>query len=121
MMFAAKDFLFNTDAISRVTGEPTSGFKVNGSFGAMGRVSVERDWYTNGTTARPAKYNPATGQWADVGTGTVLTATQIGTLRHYQMIINYDDRVRSQATRPPGLPIGNGTKIFVGFSNWEEL
>jgi hypothetical protein len=121
MMFAAKDFLFNTDAISRATAEPTSGFKVNGSFGAMGRVSVERDWYTNGTTARPAKYNPTTGQWADLGTGTVLTTTQIGTLRHYQMIINYDDRVRNQGTRPPGLPIGNGTKIFVGFSNWEEL
>jgi hypothetical protein len=86
----------------------------------MGRVSVERDWYTNGTTAKPAKYNPTTGQWADVETGTVLTATQIGTLRHYQMIVNYDDRVRSPETRPPGLPRG-GTNIFAGFSNWEEL
>jgi hypothetical protein len=120
MMFAAKDFLFNTDAISRATAEPTSGFTVNGSFAAMGRVSVERDWYTNGTTARPAKYNPTTSQWTDVGTGTVLTTTQIGTLRHYQMIVNYDDRVRNPETRPPGLPRGSG-RIFSGFSNWEEL
>lgn len=37
------------------------------------------------------------------------------------MIINYDDRVRNQGTRPPGLPVGSGTKIFAGFSEWEEL
>jgi hypothetical protein len=36
------------------------------------------------------------------------------------MIVNYDDRVRSTETQPPGLPRG-GASIFAGFSNWEEL
>jgi hypothetical protein len=124
MMFAANDFLFNTDAISRQTAEPTTGFIINGSFCAMNQVSVERNWYTRGSgtssTARAANYNSTTGQWVDVLTGTALTSTETGTLRHYQMIINYDDRVRSQKTQPPGLPRGAG-RIFAGFSNWEEL
>ncbi len=121
MMYAAKDFLYNADAVSRTTAEPTSGFTVNGSFAAMGQVKIERDWYTNSGTARPARYNSATGIWVDSRTGTALTATQVTSIRHYQMIVNYDDRVRSSETRPPGLPMGNGTKIFAGFSNWEEL
>jgi len=124
MMFAANDFLFNTDAITRRSAEPDSGFTVNGSFCAMGKVSIDRDWYTKGSghtaTARAARYDSTTGQWADSETGTVLTSTETGTLRHYQMIINYDDRVRNQMTQPPGLPRGNG-RIFAGFSNWEEL
>ena len=136
MMYAAKDFLFNTDAVSRATAEPTSGFTVNGSFAAMGQVKIERDWYdktttttttsyghtttTTTTTAMSARYNSATGTWVDSQTGTALTATQVSSIRHYQMIVNYDDRVRSPDTQPPGLPRG-GTKIFSGFSNWEEL
>jgi hypothetical protein len=120
MMFAADDFLFNTDAVTHNSAEPTSGFTVNGSFAAMGQVKVERDWYTNGMTAKPTHYNAATGQWVDSISGTVLTSTQVSSIRHYQMIINYDDRVRSQETRPPGLPKGGAT-IFAGFSNWEEL
>jgi hypothetical protein len=120
MMFAAKDFLFNTDAVTKNSAEPTSGFTVNGSYAAMGQVKVERDWYTSGTTARPTHYNAATGQWVDSLSGAVLTSTQVSSIRHYQMIVNYDDRVRSSETRPPGLPKG-GTTIFAGFSNWEEL
>jgi hypothetical protein len=120
MMFAAKDFLFSTDAISRATAEPTSGFTVNGSFAAMGEVKVERDWYTHSGTARSAKYNSATSTWVDSKTGTALTATQVTSIRHYQMIVNYDDRVRDASTRPPGLPRGT-SKIFSGFLNWEEL
>jgi hypothetical protein len=69
---------------------------------------------------RPSEYNSTTGQWFDAKTGTVLTSTQIGTMTHYQMIVNYDERVRNENTCPPGLPRG-GKKIFAGFSNWEEL
>lgn len=45
---------------------------------------------------------------------------EIGSLRHYQMKITYDDRVRTQDTQPPGLPRGKGT-IFGGLKYWEEL
>jgi hypothetical protein len=131
MMFAANDFLFNTDAVSRRSSEPTTGFTVNGCFAAMNQVLVDRDWYTKRTQnpvthrwsdePRPAHYNTTTGQWLDAETGTVLTSSESATMRHYQMIVNYDDRVRNQETRPPGLPRGSGTKIFAGFSNWEEL
>jgi len=124
MMFAANDFLFNTSPVTRKKAEPTTGFTVNGNFAAMGRVDIIRDWYTAGTghssTAKPAYYNPNTGQWEDAETGVVLNSSQINSLRHYQMIVNYDDRVRNQETQPPGLPRG-GTKIFAGFSNWQEL
>jgi hypothetical protein len=120
MMFAANDFLFNTDAVTHNSAEPTSGFTINGSFAAQGQVKVERDWYTSGTTARPAHYDAATSQWIDSLSGAVLTSTQVSSIKHYQMIVNYDDRVRGKETRPPGLPKG-GTNIFAGFSNWEEL
>jgi hypothetical protein len=124
MMFAANDFLFNTDAVSRNTAEPTSGFTINGSFAAMGQVKIERDWYNkvvgSATTAMPAHFDPATSKWTDSRTGAVLSSTETNSIRHYQMIVNYDARVRSPETQPPGLPRG-GTKIFTGFSNWEEL
>jgi hypothetical protein len=120
MMFAAHDFLYNTDAVSRSTAEPESGFTVNGSFAALNKVSVERDWYTSGSTPRPAHFDPTANQWVDSETGVALTSTEIGTLRHYQMIVNYDDRVRTQKTQPPGLPRGTGT-IFEGLTKWEEL
>jgi hypothetical protein len=123
VMFAANDFLFSTDAISRKSAEPTTGFTVNGCFGAMNQVSMNRDWYTKGgtATAAAARYDTATNKWVDAGTGTQLTSIEINTLRHYQMVLNYDDRVRDQATQPPGLPRGGGTKIFEGFSNWKEI
>jgi hypothetical protein len=120
MMFAANDFFYNADPVSRQSAEPTTGFTVNGCFSAMNQVLVERDWYTQGTEAKPVRYNPVTGQWTDLKTGTVLTSAEVDTIRHYQMIVNYDDRVRNQNTRPPGLPRGAG-RIFAGFSNWEEL
>ncbi len=127
MMFAANDFLYNSESVFRKPAEPTMGFTVNGSFTAMNRVQVERDWYTQdggtGTDAkmaRPAQYNPATGQWLDSETGAALTTTEIDSRRHYQMIINYDERVRNQGTQPPGLPRG-GAMIFAGFSHWEEI
>jgi hypothetical protein len=124
MMFAAKDFLYNTDNINRKAAEPTSGFTVNGNFAAMGDVSVERDWYTagsgSGSAAKPARYNSSSAQWEDAETGVALNSTQIDSIRHYQMIVNYDDRVRNIDTQPPGLPRG-GTKVFAGFSNWQQF
>jgi hypothetical protein len=120
LMFAANNFLYNINSVSGALGEPKSGFVFNGSFAASNQISINRDWYTKTSEARPAVYKPATSQWVDAVTGTVLTSTQTGTLRHYQMVVNYDDRVRSQQTQPPGLP-GGGLVIFAGFSHWEEL
>jgi hypothetical protein len=124
MMFAANDFLYNTDPITRVSGEPTSGFTITGNLAALNQVTIERDWYTRGSghsaVRRPARYDPATGKWYDSIDGTELTSTQISTIKHYQMIVNYDERVRNRSTQPPGLPKGVGL-IFSGLSNWEEL
>jgi hypothetical protein len=124
MMFAANDFLYNTDSITGRPGEPTSGFTITGNLAALNRVSIEREWYTKvsgwSRENRPACYNSTTGQWVDSETGAVLTSTQISTLRHYQMIINYDERVRTPDTQPPRLPRGAGT-IFAGLTNWEEV
>jgi hypothetical protein len=124
MMFAANDFLYNTDPITRVSGEPTSGFTITGNLAALNQVSIERDWYTKvsgrSSTRKPARYDPATGKWYDSITGTQLTSTQISTIKHYQMIVNYDERVRNRETQPPGLPRGVGL-IFSGLSNWEEM
>jgi hypothetical protein len=126
MMFAADDFLYNHDTVAQHAAEPTTGFTVIGNFAAMDKVVVERDWYTKdggkGTAtkmAAAARFNPAAGQWVDVDTEKALTSSEISSLRHYQMIVYYDDRVRSIDTQPPGLPQGTSV-IFAGFSNWEE-
>jgi len=120
LMFAANDFLYNTSTTTGKPAEPTTGFTVNGSFAAMNQVLIERDWYIKNSVARPAKYDNNTGGWVDSETGATLTLTEFNSLRHYQMIVNYDARVRSQQTQPPGLPQG-GSGIFAGLSNWEEL
>jgi hypothetical protein len=124
MMFAANDFLYNTDPITRNSAEPTSGFTVTGNLSALNNVLIERDWYTKGSgwssERRPARYNPETAQWVDALTRVVLTSGQISTIKHYQMIINYDERVRNRETQPPGLPRGVGL-IFGGIINWEAL
>jgi roadblock/LC7 domain-containing protein len=120
MMFAANNFLYNTDPLGSTLKEPDSGFTVTGNFTAINEVSIDRDWYTNGTERRPARYDPETDKWYDSGTKVELTTAQIGTMKHYRTTINYDDRVRSQSTQPPGLPRGVGL-IFEGLTNWEEL
>jgi hypothetical protein len=124
MMFAANDFLFNSKTLGNYPKEPESGFTITGNLAALNHVSIERDWYDkwNGYsyTARPARYDPATNKWYDSGTGAALTSTEISSMRHYQMVINYDDRVRTQNTQPPGLPRGTGL-IFDGITKWEEL
>ena len=121
MMFAAHDFLYNTRAIGTYNAEPKSGFVINGSMAALDKVSLERDWYTNASgTRRPARYNPSTNQWCDSGTGVALTSAQVDTMKHYRMVINYDDRVRMASTQPMGLPRGTGL-IFCGLTKWKEL
>jgi hypothetical protein len=125
LMFAGNDFLYNTDSVTREAEEPETGFSVYGNFAAMNQVSVRRDWYDaeigrGRTEARPAYYDPGTGQWIDLEDGSALSSSEIDTLRHYQMKVDYDARVRNVSTQPPGLPKGAGT-IFNGVVRWEEL
>jgi len=122
LMFAANNFLYNTDSVTGGAEEPETGFSVYGNFTALNQVSINRDWYDPDGTgeARPGYFDPSTSQWVDVETGAALTAGEIGSLRHYQMKVSYDDRVRTLTTQPPGLPRGGGT-IIAGLRNWEEL
>jgi hypothetical protein len=122
LMFAADSFLYSTDSVTGDAAEPTTGFSVYGNLNALNQVSIERDWYDDeGTgTARPAYFDSSLDQWVDLESGLALTSNEIGSLRHYQMKITYDDRVRTQDTQPPGLPRGKGT-IFGGLKYWEEL
>ncbi|MCP4261822.1 MAG: hypothetical protein GY774_30625 [Planctomycetes bacterium] len=122
LMFAANDFLYNTDSVTGGSEEPETGFSVYGNLNALNQISVNRDWYDDGGTgdAKPAYFDPITDQWVDVETGTALTGTEINSLRHYQMAISYDDRVSILETQPPGLPKGKGT-IFGGLRDWQEM
>ena len=129
MMFAANDFLYNTDPISATSAEPGSGFIINGSLIALNQVKIERDWYTESTTGsgyfkvdirKPCYYDPKSGKWFDTISKGALTLEQEATIKHYQMVLNYDDRVRSPETQPLGLPRGEGT-IYEGLCNWQEL
>jgi len=142
LMFAGNDFLYNTDSVTGQAGEPETGFSVYGNFAAMNQVSIRRDWYDtdggngngngygygrgrgngngNNSEARPAYYDPDTGQWIDLEDGSALSSSEIDSLRHYQMKVDYDARVRDIGTQPPGLPKGAGT-IFNGITRWEEL
>jgi hypothetical protein len=123
LMFAADSFLYNTDAVSGGTAEPTGGISIYGNLTALNQVSIERDWYkpTGGGGTRPAYFDPSTDQWVDLKTGTALTANEINSISHYQMAISYDDRVRTQETQPPGLPRAKEGIIFSGLKFWEEL
>jgi len=122
LMFAANDFLYNTDSVTGGSEEPETGFSVYGNFTALNQVSINRDWYdSDGTGApRPTYFDSGTSQWVDMETGLALTSGEIDSLRHYQMKIDYDDRVRTLNTQPPGLPRGAGT-IITGLTDWEEL
>ena len=114
--------MYNTDSVTGGLEEPTTGFTVFGNLAALNQVSIERDWYTDDLTGRaqPARFDAASGQWTDLGTGSVLTEEEINGLRHYRMEVGYDERVRVPETQPPGLPRGKGT-IFAGLKNWEEV
>ncbi|GAI26576.1 unnamed protein product, partial [marine sediment metagenome] len=121
LMFAGNDFLYSTDSVTASMMEPTTGFSIFGNFAAMNQIMVERDWYTDAMgRPKPAHYDSDTALWVDKETGIALTNTQVDGLRHYQMIIGYDDRVRTAETQAPGLPRG-GSVIFSGLTHWEEL
>jgi hypothetical protein len=125
LMFAGNDFLYNTDSVTGTPEEPETGFSVYGNFAAMNQVSIRRDWYDRRikkekTEPSPAYYDPDTGQWIDLEDGSVLSSSEIDTLRHYQMKVDYDARVRDVGTQPPGLPKGAGA-IFNGVTRWKEL
>jgi hypothetical protein len=87
-------------------------------------------WVKTGVGPANYQYDPVDQrwEWVDSVTGVELTDIEINgdastnreAMRHYQMVINYDDRVRSRDTQPPGLPRGVGV-IFEKLSNWEEL
>jgi hypothetical protein len=127
LMFAANDFLYNTDSVTGGSEEPETGFSVFGNLNALNQVVINRDWYDDGSTgqARPAYFDPAAGddgegEWVDLETGEALTSTEVDSLRHYQMIVTYDDRVKTNETQPPGLPRGD-SDIFGGLMNWQEV
>jgi hypothetical protein len=148
MMFAANNFYYNTDPVGSQLLEPESGFTITGNLTALNQISIDRDWYSTyeyryvrvgwswqwkwvETGQRPASYQYDSEEhqweWVDAETGEELTEIEINggdggrkAKRHYQMVINYDDRVRSRDTQPPGLPRGVGL-IFERLSNWEEL
>jgi len=122
LMFAADSFLYSTDSVTGGAAEPETGFSVYGNLNALNQVSIERDWYDDdGTgTARSASFDSNLDQWVDLESGLALTSNEIGSLRHYQMKITYDDRIRTIGTQPPALPRGTGT-IFSGLKRWEQL
>ena len=122
LMFAANDFLYNTNHVDRTEAEPETGFVVYGNFAAGNHVTINRDWYDPDVPGqpRPARYDRTTGQWIDITDGSALSPGEIGSLRHYQMVVDYDERVRNPDTQPPGLPRGPGI-IFGGIAYWEEL
>jgi hypothetical protein len=129
LMFAAHDFLYNTDSITGGSEEPETGFSVFGNFAALNQVSVNRDWYSYTyrdrwgrlrQERRPAYYDTTEEKWYDLNDGSILSENEFNSLRHYQMKITYDDRVRTPETQPPGLPRGVGS-IFAGLISWEEI
>ncbi|MEI6166327.1 MAG: hypothetical protein WCS52_03960 [bacterium] len=120
-MFAANDFYYNTSANTPTRQEePTTGFQVFGNYAAMNQVLVFRDWYTGSSGDRSAWYDPRTNRWLDSLTGTMLSSSQTNTLRHYQMTVKYDERIRNQSTQPPRLPrqqSGVGS-LYGGITQW---
>jgi len=126
-MFAANDFYYNFSANSGDPGEPESGFEVFGNFVALNEIKVYRDWYGTSSDPNPALYDPETSTWSDAITGTELTGEQVNGytetwyyswdrrhrwpqtrvvpgLRHYKMIVKYDERIHDPDTQPPDLP-----------------
>jgi len=133
-MLAANNFYYNTVANNpSLQIEPETGFQVYGNFAAMNQVNVYRDWYqysiTNGSGqnrvitwfTNAAWFNPSSNRWQDVVNGNLLLLSQTNTLRHYQMIVKYDERIRNQSTQPPGLPgLQSGTNgIYQKISDWK--
>jgi hypothetical protein len=122
-MFASHDFLYNVDSVSGDPKEPESGFEVYGNFSALNQVTVLRDWYTEDVSgdARPAYYDEAGSSWRCGIEDDLLSPTEIASMRHYQMIVKYDERVRDEVSQPPSLPRGGTSGIFGGITHWEQI
>jgi hypothetical protein len=135
-MLAANNFYYNTSATDPgFQKEPDTGFTVYGNYAAMNQVNVYRDWYTNAVvvtnpttgrlstnySARSAWFDPSTNRWRDVVNTNVLSPAVTNTIRHYQMIVKYDERIRNQSTQPPGLPgLQSGTNgIYQKIFDWK--
>jgi hypothetical protein len=146
-MFAGNNFLYNVNSTDPDDYQrPDTGFNIFGNWVAVNEVSVIRDWYETGHWESqwvwwpwpghweevwvsdgwsPAYFDleaGENGEWKDVGDDHILTEEELGNLRHYQMKVTYDERIRDPETQPPGLPQGYGSgSIFAGFTEWEEI
>jgi len=142
-MFAGNNFFYNVGSTDPDDYQrPDTGFNIFGNWVAINEVSVIRDWYEAGehweysfswcqsagcpgewvTDWKPAYFDPGDGEWKDVEDDDPLTEEELGHLRHYQMKVSYDERIRDPETQPPGLPQGYGSgNIFAGFTEWEEI
>jgi len=119
-MLAASNFNYNISASTpTLQAEPSTGFQVFGNYAAMNQVNVYRDWYTTNGLARAAWFKSGTNRWVDALTSAVLATNTV--FRHYQMIVKYDERIRNQATQPPGLPgLQSGTNgIYKEIFDWK--
>jgi len=148
-MFAANDFYYNFEYNPygpQPPSEPDTGFIVFGNFVALNQIHIHRDWYNVMTTdlqgrpiideARPAVYNVIDDRLEDAITRDPLTEAQIngGTryrddgqwktdpgLRHYRMIVKYDERIHDPDTQPPDLPRRGGGEGSGGeLTRWEH-
>jgi Tfp pilus assembly protein PilX len=107
---------------------------------------VKRENYQNHLYPRPAVYTA--GVWKDALSGTTLTSEQkngktygdyyyyddaakkwieisgsgFPGMRHYRMIVKYDERINNPLTQPPGLPAAGSAEpgIFKGIVKWQH-
>ena len=130
-MFAANNFLYNASSSNpSLQMEPDTGFQVYGNYAAMNQIRVYRDWYSfldtnaaNGTITprtNSAWFDPTVNQWRDVMSTNLLT-WKTNNMRHYQMTLKYDERIRQQSTQPPRLPglqTGASGWYYGGITRW---
>lgn len=137
-MFARNDFEYVTWGTDGTPREPDSGFQIEGNYGALGQININRDWFDLETivnkktvkTPWPAVYDPVAGQWKCVdktGTTRQLTTSEWSSIRHYQMVVTYDNRIRDQRMQLQGLPqqpddpseIYSPSIVYSGFVKWD--
>lgn len=137
-MFARNDFQYVTWGTDGAPREPDSGFQIDGNYGALGKININRDWFDLETivnkktvkTPWPAVYDPVARQWTCVDksyTTRQLTSSEGSSLRHYQMVVAYDDRIRNPLRQPPGLPqqpddpseVYSASIVYSGFVKWD--
>jgi hypothetical protein len=122
-MFANNDFLYNTDSVDPTSQqEPETGFQVFGNYMAVGQISLLRDWYKpdSETNYLAASYDAASGTWKDALSEDPLSTTEVDSLRHYAMKVEYDARVRDADDFITNLPYGT-SDIFSAVTSWEEV